>query len=337
MDRRGVEPRLPRPPEEGRASMESRNKNRFQEALKENFNVVGLSTVAALSMATLNPLPLLVGLVVEAAYLLFVPDSKWYEQRLSRRHDSEVEQRRRKLKEQVFQKLRPEMQDRFSRLEETRAQLDSQGPVDQTWFREVLRKLDYLLEKFLLFASKEVEFRTYLQSVLAEIRNERQRGKSPRLADFDIEVVDRRHGNRGKVKVNDAAAAARDLPNDPSDRWVQTTVEEIQAHYQQEMDSLQTQAQREQDENTRAVIEKRHDVLRRRSEGVGKIGRILVNLNHQLKLLEDTFGLINDEIRARSPEQVLSDIEDVVYQTDSMTRLLEEMAPYESMIARLGG
>lgn len=314
--------------------MESRNKNRFQEALKENLNVVGLSTAAALSMATLNPLPLLVGLVAEAAYLLFVPDSKWYEQRLSLRHDAEIELRRRKLKEQVFEKLRPEMQDRFARLEDTRIQLVGQGPVDQTWFREVLRKLDYLLEKFLLFGSKEVEFRTYLQSVLAEIRNERQRGKGPRLSDFQIEVVDRRAGSRGKVKASDGAA--RDLPADPSDRWVQNTVEEIQGHYQQEMDGLGAQAEREQDVNTRAVIEKRQDVLRRRHEGVGKIGRILVNLNHQLRLLEDTFGLINDEIRARSPEQVLSDIEDVVYQTDTMTRLLEEMAPYESMIARLG-
>jgi len=48
-----------------------------------------------------------------------------------------------------------------------------------------------------------------------------------------------------------------------------------------------------------------------------------------MELLEDSFGLINDQMRARSPEQVLADIEGVVYQTDSMTQLLEELAPYQ--------
>jgi hypothetical protein len=33
---------------------------------------------------------------------------------------------------------------------------------------------------------------------------------------------------------------------------------------------------------------------------------------------------------------VLSDIEDVVMQTNTMTDLLEEMAPLEQMVARIG-
>ncbi len=110
---------------------------------------------------------------------------------------------------------------------------------------------------------------------------------------------------------------------------------EVQAHYKDEIDKIRALSQDEQDVNTQAVLEKRADVLEQRHEHVGKIGRILTNLNHQLELLEDTFGLINDQIRARSPEQVLADIESVVWQTDSMTRLLEELAPYEQMAARL--
>ena len=60
-----------------------------------------------------------------------------------------------------------------------------------------------------------------------------------------------------------------------------------------------------------------------------------MNLNHQLQLLEDTFGLISDELLARPPEQVLADIEDVVSQTNTMTQVLEEVAPYEQMLQRL--
>ena len=93
------------------------NSNRYLEAFKENFNVIGLSTAVALSAATLNPIPLLAGLVVEAVYLLFVPDSKWFEARLSERFDAEVDRRREELKAKVRPSLRPEMQALFERME----------------------------------------------------------------------------------------------------------------------------------------------------------------------------------------------------------------------------
>jgi len=92
------------------------------------------------------------------------------------------------------------------------------------------------------------------------------------------------------------------------------------------------------DENlhNQAVLEKRKDILTRRREYVSQIGEILTNLNHQLHLMEDTFGLINDEIRARSPEQVLADIEDVVFQTDSLTEALQEVSPFDQMQVAAG-
>lgn len=73
--------------------------HRHREAFKENANLVGLATSVALSAALLTPLPLLVGLVAEAAYLLFIPDTKWFESRLAKKHDAEIEQRRLELKQ----------------------------------------------------------------------------------------------------------------------------------------------------------------------------------------------------------------------------------------------
>jgi hypothetical protein len=52
--------------------------------------------------------------------------------------------------------------------------------------------------------------------------------------------------------------------------------------------------------------------------------------------MEDTFGLINDEIRARSPEQVLADIEDVVSQSDSLTETLQDVSPFDQMPVAAG-
>jgi hypothetical protein len=298
--------------------------NRFKEAFKESFNVVGLASAAAASAALLNPLPLLVGLVAEAAYLLFVPDSRWYEARLEKRYDAEVEKRREQLKQQILPMLRAEMQSRFDRLEQTRRDIVAQPMEGQPWFREVLRKLDYLLEKFLLFASKEVEFRRYLRSVYDEVRGEKKMETS---IPFDIQFLDDRP-RRARPKT-DA------VPISADERYVQQVVSEVQAHYAREMSEVKKLLEKEQDFDTKAVLEKRLDVLQRRHEFVGKISKILSNLNHQLKLLEDSFGLINDEIRARSPEQILADVEEVVGQTDVMTKVLEEVAPYEKMVERL--
>ena len=330
-------------------------KNRIQQALQENGNLVGLAGAVGLSLALLNPLPLLVGLVAEAAYLLFVPDSKWYEARLGKRHEAEIQARRQQLKQRILPLLSQPMKDRFARLEATRLQIYAQAADnDEKWFDEVLRKLDYLLEKFLLFASKEVQFQNYLRSVQGEVRGVRpgddaengggnkrgwRRGGATPMGNFDLfddgpRVIDRRGGGAGRripVNVEPPPAA----PKQAAPSWVKQAVEEIQAHYTRDIASVDALVAAEADENTKAILEKRKDVLERRHEYIDKIGKILTNLQYQLELLEDTFGLINDQIRARSPEQVLADIEGVVYQTDSMTRLLEELGPIEQMGSRL--
>jgi len=305
--------------------------NRIGHAFRESFNTVGLASVTALSVALLNPMPLLAGLVVEAAYLLFVPDSKWFEARMAKKYDAEVEARRQKLKDQILPTLRPDMMEKYNRLELMRSQINGQQVDDAKWFLEVLRKLDYLLEKFLLFASKDMQFRNYVRSV----RDEMNTGRPMPRQDT--------RGNNQRFETRDKRANAKQNPPvtnyspsvDSSDRWIQQATVEIVSHYDSEILELNEALAKEQDYDTKAVLEKRCDVLQRRREFVGKTTKILTNLNHQLELVQDTFGLINDEIRARSPEQILADIDDVVYQTEAMTSLLEEVAPYEQMSARL--
>lgn len=46
-------------------------RNRYFEAFKESHNIIGLAAFASLPMALVNPLPLVAGLIAEAAYLLF--------------------------------------------------------------------------------------------------------------------------------------------------------------------------------------------------------------------------------------------------------------------------
>lgn len=275
-------------------------KNRYLAALQEQYNLLGLGSLMALSAATLNPLPILVGLVAEAAYLIFVPDTKWFESRLSRQHDAEVRAQREQLKNEILPKLRPNLQTRFAKLEEERADIDRQAAADKLWMREVLRKLDFLLDKFLQFALKDEQFRVYLYEARLE----------------------KLGGNKG-------------APPEPTDKWARETVDLLQQDYDAEIVKLEINFERETDQNTRAVLEKRLEVLRRRRDFIARMGKIIANLSQQLALLEDTFGLISDELLARPPEQVLGDIEDVVSQTKTMTEVLEEMAPYERMLANI--
>ncbi len=310
--------------------------NRIVEAMKESYNAVGLAGAVALSAALLNPLPLLAAIVAEAAYLLFVPDSAWYQARLSQRYDAEIEEQRQQMKAQTLTLLRPDMQERFAHLEATRAQIDAQSAEDKAWFREVLRKLDYLLDKFLLFAGKEVQFRAYLEQLQNELHANAvpayepnwnfERDRNASRAHSRDEARDGQNAKRKSVSNSYAAASP--------DEWTQRVVGEIQAHYRQEAEKLRQSLEAETDEATRSILQKRMDILQRRDEFVGKIGRILVNLNHQLQLVEDTFGLINDEIRARSPEQILADVEEVVVATDTMASSLQELASVEQMMAR---
>ncbi len=292
--------------------------SRLSQAFKEGYNLVPLASLCALSMATLNPLPILAGLVAETVYLLFMPDSKWYMDRLSTRYDAEVIARREKLKREICPTLPEPVLARFARLETMRNQIAGQTFEGKKWFREVLRKLDYLMEKFLMFASKQVQFQTYLRSVLDE-------------TDAGLSTTPPPIPNQGSYPPARRIVRRLDPTGEVDEAWIMSTVQTIQGRYSQEVDGIDALLKKDENMHNEAVLDKRKDILMRRRQYVSQIGEILTNLNHQLHLMEDTFGLINDEIRARSPEQVLADIEDVVYQTDNLTETLQEVSPFDQM------
>lgn len=342
------------------------DRNRYLEAFKESYNVLGLSAAAAASLALMAtpfmPIPILVGLVAEAAYILFVSDSRWYQVRLAKRFDADIEKRRAELKMRVMPTLQPTMQARFTQLENMRRSINDQAADQPEWFREVLRKLDFLLEKFLHFAAKDAQFHQYLESVLMQECGSADVGPNHRVnpqiaANVATQLRSGRglagalppivppQSSRAKGQVPSANATvlqAATLNGNASgastvssrnNGWTNAAVARIQEHYDRELAELKAGAENESDSSTRAVLEKRLDVLGRRREFIGKIGRIQTNLLHQLSLVEDTFGLISDEIRAQPPEQVLADINDVVSQTNTMTQLLEEFAPFENSLS----
>ena len=305
--------------------------NHYREALKEPGNLIGVATAVVLSAAMWNMLPLLVGVALEILYLVVVPNSPWYRIRLYTRKKAVEERRRQAFKAQVLPALRTDMQQRYVRLEAMRGQIATQMEPEQEWFNDVTLKLDYLLDKFLVFAGKEAMFLQYLRGLRDEVSG-RDRNIPParRRSRVDQDAPAKSAGLR-----QDATPKPNQHQLDPTQRWGQQMVYLVRAAYISEMEDLNRELASVQDPGTQAVVNKRAEILSRRSEFLEKIGKLLLNLGHQLQLLEDAFGLINDQLCARVPEQVVVDIDDVVSQTDSMIRVLEELAPYEQMVSNI--
>ena len=287
------------------------------EAFKERLNTIGLAAAVVVAVVIHPVMPIVLGVaaLAEAGYLLIAPRSEWYMRRLSMKFDLDIARRRAKLKHALSPSIRQEVMARFDHLEQSRSRMPSLMPVQPQWFRELLRKLDYLLDKFLDFAAKEAEFRSYLRSVLDEALREELSTMSP--------------SGGGFVKSSSSKSKWSEEPAlDPTERWSQAVVGKIQSHYDSEVEVLNRQrTANTEDLTTNAVLDKRVDVIQRRREYVGQIGKITVNLNNQMELMEDTFGLISDEIRARTPEQILADIDEVIGRTDALNEVLQGFSP----------
>ncbi len=284
------------------------------QAFQEAPNILGIAGLIGLSAATLNPLPLILGLVGEAAYLLFVPDSPWYQRRMEAKYDAEVRKRREDLKLKVFPGLSEAQRQRFHRLEEMRNRL--QPPEkERAYYRNVFKRLDYLLEKYLLFAGKRAEFIHHIDALIRNVRGETKEAK----------VISNRPPpiKKSLKAVELPRMVARD------EAWIENCAEELRNHYESQLEKLNKQRNNEENLHNQALLDKRIEIIGRRKLYAERLGGTVNNLDQQLQLMEDAIGLIGDEIRARSPEQVLADIESVVFQSESLTERLQELAPFE--------
>ncbi|HLP00098.1 MAG TPA: hypothetical protein VK171_15995, partial [Fimbriimonas sp.] len=217
----------------------------------------------------------------------------------------------------IYPLVRPQIRSEFERLEQVRNQISAQSQSEEPWFREAMRKLDFLMEKFLQFAQKEAQFCTYLNSVYQEVyeqssqhvrREMRSRVYSPKDGEDRSPVLE------------------------VDEEWVSGVIESVNSFYERELEKLATEIESESVMANRSLMEKRQQILSRRKDFISRVGQILSNLRLQMRLMSDTFGLINDEIRARSPEQVLSDIDDVMLQATSLTEAIDEITPMAELV-----
>jgi len=148
----------------------------YKEALNETSNIIGLAAIVALSATTFNPIPLILGAGLEALYMLFVPDSKFYKRYVDLRNkitkEKALENTEKFSKEQKIanlQKLDPDLIIRYKKLEKLHLEILERFRQTGKKTFELINpeqdKIIFLLSSYLNFLDTFGQYRNYLDKV----------------------------------------------------------------------------------------------------------------------------------------------------------------------------
>lgn len=291
--------------------------NQYIEAFKEPGNLLGIASFMMLSAATWDLRVACVGAVAEALYLLVFADSNIYQKKLRDKENRLKEEAFRKefddLRSASIGRLSTPVAERFQTLEHIRNQVEEASADKETWYLDVVRKLDQMLMAFLNFGLKESQFRNHLHNAMRTLATQKKRT-----------------GN--KIGPCPDGATLEEV-----EQWTRDVAEYITQSYSDEIADVENKiAQTQAADPNLPILQKRAELIRRRSEYAGKVGRMLVSMHHQMRLLEDTFGLISDEAQSRPPQQVLTDIEEAVFQSTLLTNAIDEFASSNEQVLTVG-
>lgn len=299
--------------------------SRIKTAFNEQENMIGMAAFAGLSIFLLNPIPLIIGAAIEVAYLLFVPDSNWYNNKLVARQKELAKERRDALKQKVYESGGQEYLEKYTQLESVRTQLDDDYTSRPDW-RDVIDRLDTLLGKYLEFSLQDARLRQYLDS----LSDQAEQGLPGLLKPKNKETTELR------ARLMQSQQAAENF-SDETVRWVETEMASIRMYFQSQISAIQQLINEEEiriaagtgNANNRDTLQKRIEIQTMSLNQAEKIGQGLVNLNQQMALMEETIRLINGQIKSKQPGQVLLDIENLVDQSETVSNFLHDIAPFE--------
>jgi hypothetical protein len=299
--------------------------NRIKLAFNEDWNKIGIAVFVAASIFFLNPIPLLVGFGLEIAYLLFFPDSKWYEDILVQRHKGGILERRMELKHKVLSKASQGFTEGYLELEEARVRLDDEYNRSDDW-KSVIDRLDLLLNKYLEFAFLKFKLEGYITSL-----SEQAERQVPEMLQANNDAS---RELRKRLRASTDSAAQY---NDETVRWVEERMSYIRAYFEGQVISIEQLVKEEEvrvatgrgNANNLDTLRKRIDIQNMMLAQAEKMGHGLVNLNQQMSLMAETIRLINGQITSKQPGQVLLDVENLVDQSETVSNFLQDLTVFD--------
>ena len=310
-----------------------------ERAIRSPYNILGVSVSIAVSAMLLSPWPLGVAIVAELIYLaaacrrqmpvpgrrsvdasdqqsgirtLVMPRPK---AQTSDNTTADVDRRKRDADSlPPADLLTGDVQGRYLRLEATFRLIQLQLDQSEPPHRELLEQLRFLMDRFVYFASKQETLHERLQAVVADSRALRP-AVAPAAAMVELQLV-YAAGETGEYRS--------------LDEWVQAKMKVAHDGYEQALREVAFQREQRGDQAPDIRFEAHARHLLRCNKNVDKVGKTLLNLHYELQLLDKRFAMTSEEISTRRFEQVLADVKALVLQTQSLTRTVEDIEPFQS-------
>ena len=278
-----------------------KTESRIARAFRDPLNWIGGALVAGGAyLLTLAPVTALVAWTVyEALYLLVVPQTGWFTRRAGRAGASDA----------AAASLPAEDRGRYAELSRLRDEIAAGLPGGSTWNAQIVGHLDGLREQFLRFARKRCEYQALLHGLAHEL------GAAP-LDPF---------GQPLPPRGRERALATAD---------VETLVTWIREGAERRLADAERQC--ESDAESQSLVERKRDLTQQLRTTAEEIGRAARNVERQLDLVDDSFRLIHARFRSQPPEQLISQVDEVLRSSHALSDALAELAPLEEQIQRLG-
>jgi len=310
---------------------------RAERAIRSPYNIFGVSISVAVSAIFLSPWPLAVGIAAELIYLaaacglVRMPERRRveYQRQPSEVHTLPPPRPKAQPSENASgadsrkrdadclppaDLLTGDIQGRYLRLEATLRLIQLQLDLSEPPHSELLAHLRFLMDRFVYFASKQEALHERLQAIVADARALRP-AVSPAAGMVELQLV-YAAGETGEYRT--------------LDEWVQGKMKVAHDGYEQALREVAFQREKCGDEAPDIRFEAHAKHLLRCNRNVDKVGKTLLNLHYELQLLDKRFAMTSEEISTRRFEQVLADVKALVLQTQSLTRTVEDIEPFES-------
>jgi len=291
----------------------------LKAAFVHPFNLIGLASFGAISGALVDLRPALVGIGLEVGYLAvstFAPAGSGLNRFIYSRpfgdirllgHKTPIEQ---VSKQTVLPLLRSEIKEQYSTLEfHCKSILNTVDAASQTG-AAISDTLAYLLNKFLLFAIRELEFRERLVVLVDE-----------------AEAMDPASNGTHRPHLKIVAGSNEPALEEP----IPNLIGRAHAGYEAEIQRTAAKQRINTDSDEDGRFADRQTILRRRSRHAERVGNVLQNVRLEMNKIGVKIQSMDEEGLAAAPVQALKDLKGLVVETDSVTRTIEEIEPLEEL------
>lgn len=305
--------------------MSIRKINKRLEAFREETNLLALVTALVLLFLLarakdwITPAFLLL-LIAEAAYLTVVPETRFYQRRLSNRYYARVRRRYKKLRKQVLAQLPERMQERFDKLETKRNDISQQQAQDEALLRDIVWSLDYLLEVFLKACRLIVKKNTAFSRALEDVR------KGSRPASHSSGQPASAASTTGQEAAPGEHPRKKSIPGFSSTGdWANADVNEIQAYYDRKIAYLQQTIAPGVSDEYQAQLKGIIEAYAQRRVNAENQARALTILHAQCQAIGVAFDVVGEDVVSGELEKARQYIEERMEQIEDGATKLEEL------------